>query len=105
MLEKLKKLLPQNTFSSDPQGLSMPPGMPGGATGIHLEGQNYIEVEGCRGLTTYTENLIGIRIKEGVLKVQGDDLSLKIYLRTRLAVCGKIRCISFEKEGGNDTCS
>ncbi len=97
MLEKLKRIWKKVADSADPQALAIPGGMPGGPTGISIEGRCYIEVDGCKGLSDYEEHLVCVRIKEGLLRIQGENLSLKIYYGTRIAVCGRICALSFEE--------
>lgn len=98
MFENLKNIWKKSLALSDPQKLTVPAGMPGGPTAISLEGRSYIEVDGCEGLTVYEEEVICMRIKEGMLKIQGQDLSLKIYYGKRIAVCGRIERVEFEEK-------
>ena len=94
-LAKIKKSL----FARDPQSLSLPPEI-GGPTGITMEGRRWVEIDGCRGLCTYNQNCIAVRVKEGVLSVYGEELCLKIYRGARIAVCGRVGGVSFDGDGG-----
>ena len=99
MMKKRIAKLKKSLFARDPQSLSLPPEV-GGPTGITMEGRSFIEIDGCRGLCAYSGSCIGVRVKEGILSVYGEELCLKIYRGARIAVCGRIGGLSFEEDGG-----
>ena len=101
MFEKIAAKAKSALKRGDPQRLSLPAGMPGGATGIALEGRSYVEIDGCRGLTEYGEARVSMRVKEGALTVTGRGLELKIYHGGRVAVCGDLDGVFFEDGGEN----
>ena len=86
----------------DPQSLTPPPGAGSGRTETVLSGRDLIEIDGCRGLEIYREDEIAVRIKEGILSVRGQNLELKIYRGSRIAVIGRIDAAIFSggKENG-----
>ncbi len=95
MFETLKTVWKKSLNFPDPQKLTIPGGMPGGPTAISLEGQSYVEIDGCEGLTVYEEGEICMRVKEGILRITGKTLSLKIYYGKRIAICGCIETVEF----------
>ena len=99
MLKKRFKKMNGRIFMRDPQSISLPPDLPGGPTGITMEGRSYIEIDGCRGLCAYSTACIAVRVKEGVLSIYGEDLCLKIYRSARIAICGRISGVSFGEDG------
>ena len=80
----------------DPSGLTIPRAGFIGPTDITLSGRDCIEIVGCKGLTLYENCRISVAIKEGVLTVRGEDLSLKTYCGAQIAVCGRIAGVDFE---------
>lgn len=90
LLPHLQKIL------TDPQALAPPAGTAFSGTEIVLCGRDLIEIEGCRGLITYTEEEIGMLIKEGTLCINGQHLSLKIYRGAHIAICGNIQSVLFD---------
>ena len=90
LFRHLKRIL------TDPQALTPPAGTVLGGTEIVLCGRDFIEIEGCKGLTAYTEEKICMLVKEGVLCISGQQLSLKIYRGAHIAICGKITGVLFE---------
>ena len=91
LFRHLKKML------TDPQSLTPPAGTVFSGTEIVLCGRDFIEIEGCRGLTAYTEEQICMLVKEGALCISGQQLSLKIYRDAHIAICGKITGVLFEE--------
>ena len=90
-VDKLKALF------FDPSFLSAPPGTALGPTDVTITGRGCVEIVGCKGIEAYEETRISLRVKEGVLSVCGEGLSLKTYRQNRIAVCGRIDLVRFDR--------
>ncbi|MBE6542821.1 MAG: hypothetical protein E7675_00320 [Ruminococcaceae bacterium] len=55
-----------------------------------MTGRQKIEVCGCMGLQIYRDELIQIRLCDGVMRITGAGLTLKNYFGGRMIISGRI---------------
>ena len=79
--------------------LDMPPELLSGGMRIELRGREYLTVEGCRRILTYTPNLMRLRLCRCVLAVEGERLLCHSYLSGAVAIEGHICRLGFEEDG------
>ena len=69
---------------------------------VSLTGKAELCIENYRGILEYTEELIRIRTKEGVLRVTGRRMRIEYYLDDEMQITGNIAKVEFEnKEDGH----
>lgn len=66
---------------------------------LELTGDRRILIECHCGVTAYTTEEIGIRVKFGTVKIRGCDLRLAHMSRERLVVSGRIDSIDLIRRG------
>lgn len=58
---------------------------------VVLMGNEFLYVEGHKGLLKLSEENVGLKVKGGVLVVLGEALALKELTQNTVAICGKIK--------------
>ncbi len=64
---------------------------------IHVIGTREISVDGCRGILGYERTEVILRLKDRVMTVAGDELTLRSFFSSHVTVRGRINTISFEE--------
>nr|WP_317281993.1 YabP/YqfC family sporulation protein [uncultured Sellimonas sp.] len=64
---------------------------------LHMTGQTELCIENYRGILEYTDELIRVKTKSGILKITGRCLQIEYYLNDDMKVRGQIWKIEFEK--------
>ena len=54
-------------------------------------GENAIYIEGIQSIKSYSKEKIELRIKNGQLLIEGEELLIKKYCLGDMAICGKIK--------------
>ena len=62
---------------------------------ITMIGDIRMNIENHKGIIEYTNNCIRIKIKDGILKIMGKNLLLKIILKDEIVIIGKIQQVEF----------
>ena len=60
-----------------------------------LEGNRRIVVSGCRGIQSYAEDCISLRVPEGRLAIFGSDLEMNCLTTDGVTVTGRLQRIEF----------
>ena len=79
--------------------MALPGGTLGAASLVEIEGAHRLVATGCKGICTYTEDAVCIRVPEGVLGIYGDTLEMGCLSEDGVTVSGCIRRIEFVSEG------
>ena len=61
---------------------------------VEIAGDNRVLIENHRGVTEYSSNRIGIRVRYGVVLVCGQCMELSQMTKERLVISGRIDAIS-----------
>lgn len=65
---------------------------------IALDGSGrHLAVRGHRGILTYELRELRLRLEDGTLRVEGEDLALEEMDAEDLRVTGRIRCVRLEE--------
>ncbi len=80
--------------------LDIPPEFLSGGMRIELRGREYLQVEGCRRILTYTPTLTRLRLCRCVLVIEGERLLCHSYLSGAVAIEGHICRLWFEEDEG-----
>lgn len=64
---------------------------------IHLTGQYEVCIENYRGILEYTQELIRVKTKSGIIRVDGKKMCIEYYLNDEMKITGRIWKIEFEK--------
>ena len=65
---------------------------------IHIVGTREVSVDGCRGILVYENTEIQLRLKDRIMRICGEQLSLKTYFAAHVTVRGRISSLSFEED-------
>lgn len=57
---------------------------------LNMLGRNKIEVCGCMGLMIYRDELIQIRLCDGIVRITGAGLTLRNYFGGRMIISGRV---------------
>ena len=80
--------------------LDIPPELLSGGMRVELRGREYLMVEGCRRILTYTPTLVRLRLHRCVLAVEGERLLCQSYLSGAVTLEGWISGVCFEEDTG-----
>lgn len=64
---------------------------------IHLTGQYEVCIENYRGILEYTQELIRVKTKSGIIRIDGKRMCIEYFMNDEMKITGKIRKIEFEK--------
>ena len=78
--------------------LDIPPELISGGMRVELRGREYLTVEGCRRILTYTPTLVRLRLCRCVLAVEGERLLCHSYLSGAVTLEGYICRLGFEED-------
>ena len=69
--------------------------------GCHLElrGRSSLSVGGCRGIVEYSPDAVLLRLRGGLFRVCGSDLSCDSYTCGEVLISGRVDSMSFEEYG------
>lgn len=73
----------------------LPPSAVGQEPLIEMHGNEYMIVDGCRGVLIYDECLVKLALKKTVLAVSGTELELMHLTPTCASVSGHIQYVTF----------
>ena len=65
---------------------------------IHLTGQCEVCIENYRGILEYTEEVIRVKTKSGIIRIQGKRMCIEYYMNDEMKITGKIWKVEFEKK-------
>lgn len=65
---------------------------------IHLTGQCELCIENYRGILEYTQEMIRVKSKAGVIRITGKRMCVEYYMNDEMKVTGRIRKVEFEKK-------
>ena len=77
--------------------MDFPAGTLAKATLMEVEGNRRVVVTGCRGILTYGEDSISLRIPEGVLTFYGQELEMNSFTADGATVIGRLQRIEFSE--------
>ena len=60
---------------------------------VEITGENRVLIEHHRGVQEYTRERIGVKVKYGVVQINGKCLELRYMTKEQLVVSGKIDCV------------
>lgn len=63
---------------------------------IHLIGQCELCIENYRGILEYTQELIRVKSKVGIIRVTGNRMCIEYFLNDEMKIVGRIRKVEFE---------
>ncbi|MBR4880348.1 MAG: YabP/YqfC family sporulation protein, partial [Clostridia bacterium] len=78
-------------------GLDFPDTLSANAPDIHIVGTREIAIDGCLGILVYEREEIVLRLRERILCICGEELTLKTYYTGHVSVRGRISSVSFEE--------
>ena len=64
---------------------------------VYIIGTREISVDGCRGILVYETTEVALRLKDRVMTVKGEELTLKTFFASHVTVRGRISAISSEE--------
>lgn len=67
---------------------------------LSITGISELHLENHNGILEYTEDLIRIRTKCGLLKINGKKLQTEYYSNDEIKICGRFDSIEFNCHGG-----
>lgn len=62
---------------------------------ITIHGNNSVYIENHAGIKTYTKSRIEVKIKDGVLRVEGDGLELGAMTPEEIVITGMVVSVEF----------
>ena len=71
--------------------------LPKGTTQLQLTDNRELEIEGCKKIIEYDENLIIIMLEKILLKVYGTELKTSCFSSGYVTIYGKITSLEFEE--------
>ena len=74
----------------------LPPEAVSGASRIVLNGQEQLLIEGHKGLMRYDAGCVSLRMQDGSLHINGENLMLGIFSQDELTVHGRILSLEFQ---------
>ena len=77
------------------KAMDFPGGTLSRASLCELEGDRRIVVAGCRGIQSYAEDCICLRVPEGRLAIYGGDLEMNCLTTDGVTVTGRLQRIEF----------
>ncbi len=70
---------------------------------ITIKDNNFVEIECCRKVTGFGDNIIELEIPCGLLKIVGPELRLKNFGTDSVKIYGRIHSIGFEENTGHNS--
>lgn len=64
---------------------------------ITLLGDMQMYVENHKGIVEYSQIRIRVKVKNGILRITGKELSIKSIVTDEIIICGSIESIEFTK--------
>jgi len=89
----LNKLRIKNLLSNT---LDLPQEAFGGVYSVTITGNNEIQINECGNIVKYEDGELFLQLNDRILKVYGDNLTLKTYFGNSVMINGKISKIEFE---------
>ena len=80
-------------------GMAIPGELSGALPLLTMTGQEELVIENYKSILEYTDSILLIRTKQGLIKVEGSCLYLSYYPKAELKVKGRIAAIQFLKGG------
>lgn len=77
------------------RSMDFPVGSLSACTLMEVDSNRRVVVEGCRGILSYTEDCIRLRVPEGELTFLGCGLAMSCLSPDGATVTGVIQCIEF----------
>ncbi len=68
------------------------------SAGVSSEGKHRVLLCGCKGLLTYGEREIRVRLSCGVIRIVGEGMTMRVFHGNRMAIEGKWNAIAWEEE-------
>ena len=82
--------------------LDLPAEVVAGQPRLELTGFSRLSVEQHRGVLEYTEEAVTVALREGKVRVTGENLSISLMNHTFVVVDGVLRNVALEPGGGHD---
>lgn len=80
-------------------GMAIPKELSGALPLISMVGQEELVIENYKSILEYTDSILLIRTKQGLLKIEGSCLYLSYYTKEELKLTGRITAVRFLKGG------
>lgn len=64
---------------------------------VTVEARRAVVVEGQKGIISFSDNLVKFKMRDGVLKVEGERLSVEEVSKTAAIVSGKISGVNYDR--------
>lgn len=90
----MKEILLRLTEQADLAGEPLP-----GEPVVEIAGDRRVLIENHRGVTEYTRDRIGVKVKYGILCVSGCGLELSRMTKEQLVISGRIDCVTLQRRG------
>ena len=71
--------------------------LPSGNTQLQMTNNTELEIEGCKKIIEYDENMIEIKLERNTLKIFGSDLKTTCFSTGYVTIYGKISSLEFEE--------
>lgn len=79
----------------------LPPGLFSRESAVYVAGNRRAEIIGCISVLEYEENCIMLRIRDGILAIQGEGMEIQLFQKDQLTVVGSIRNVAWKDEKGD----
>ncbi len=86
LIEKIQTVFAPEGYSDR---LELPPGL-GGPSQIVVTIGKAVCLDGCRGLLSYESDHITLSLSDGIVTVYGENLKMKTFCQSQLAIVGSI---------------
>ncbi len=70
---------------------------------ITIKDNTFVEIECCRKVTGFGDNMIELEIPCGLIKIVGLELKLKNFGTDSVKIYGRIHSVGFEENAGRGT--
>ena len=70
------------------------PEVTAGETWISVRGGRQVTIENHRGLLEYTDRSVTVRVPEGLLRIEGTELTVREVYADSLCVAGAVRSLT-----------
>lgn len=77
------------------EGLALPKDLMLGASSLQILGNSEIYVENYLGITEYSCECIKVKIKEGIVEIQGSRLCICYYSGEEMKITGRIHSVLY----------
>ena len=79
--------------------IAFPTGLLGASPYITICDFDTVEVDGCREIVTYEDNLVRLGFRRGIVAVHGTGLVMRSFYGSRVVVSGEISGVEYVRSG------